>query len=295
MIMRIEPEETLLPIVQDSNVPRGNEAVQVPDPPSGRRAPLGDFEIASAASAGISAGFLTATLVTHCDPAAQFCRKKPTARPQTLLTLKEGGQHNHEEDSAMKRLLSTTALLALLTIPAAAQDATQTKPEMQMSPNAPMEEPAIQSPAAPGEPMGLQSETAAAPAADLPKFIAEQAQDQTLASELMGAPVYGKDDNKLGDVADIVFGPDHETVALVIGVGGFLGIGEKQVGVSLSQFGIEQDADGKPALFLEATAEELEAAAAFTTLDEAKAAAEAELQRQQQQQTLPPAQSPRLQ
>jgi sporulation protein YlmC with PRC-barrel domain len=51
------------------------------------------------------------------------------------------------------------------------------------------------------------------------------------ASKFMGVDIYGTNNEKIGDVKDIVL--DHQGViqAVVIGVGGFLGIGEKNVAV----------------------------------------------------------------
>ncbi|WP_404420836.1 PRC-barrel domain-containing protein [Thalassospira australica] len=53
-----------------------------------------------------------------------------------------------------------------------------------------------------------------------------------LASELMGKSVYnqtGADAQDIGEVTDIVVNNDGEIEALVVGVGGFLGIGQKEV------------------------------------------------------------------
>src|SRR4029453_5823700 len=41
--------------------------------------------------------------------------------------------------------------------------------------------------------------------------------------------VYDQGNNKIGDVDDVLLGADGKITALVIGVGGFLGIGEKNV------------------------------------------------------------------
>jgi sporulation protein YlmC with PRC-barrel domain len=44
-------------------------------------------------------------------------------------------------------------------------------------------------------------------------------------------PVYDPSDNRIGEIEDVLVDRDAKIVALVIGVGGFLGIGEKHVAV----------------------------------------------------------------
>jgi sporulation protein YlmC with PRC-barrel domain len=182
----------------------------------------------------------------------------------------------------MKTFLSTTALLALLAAPLAAQDQTQPEmqPETQMAPETGQETTA---------PEG--SESAAAPA-DMPLFIANQQQGDILASELIGVAVVDPAGDTLGDVNDIVYGPEQSISALVIGVGGFLGMGEKHVAVAFDRLTLEEDEVGAIRLVLDTTAEELAAAPDFVSLAEARAAAEAELRQQQleQQQQAPAAQ-----
>ena len=44
-------------------------------------------------------------------------------------------------------------------------------------------------------------------------------------------PVYDPSDNRIGEIEDVLVDRDAKIVALLIGVGGFLGIGEKHVAV----------------------------------------------------------------
>src|SRR5580704_18231600 len=46
--------------------------------------------------------------------------------------------------------------------------------------------------------------------------------------------VYDQSNNKIGQVADVLVGQDGQVNALIIGVGGFLGAGEKDVAVSFN-------------------------------------------------------------
>lgn len=46
--------------------------------------------------------------------------------------------------------------------------------------------------------------------------------------------VYDRSNSKIGDINDVLVGPNGQIDAAIIGVGGFLGAGEKQVAVSFS-------------------------------------------------------------
>jgi hypothetical protein len=50
-----------------------------------------------------------------------------------------------------------------------------------------------------------------------------------LGSSLIGSTVYGRDNENIGDVTDIVIDKTGKALGIVVGVGGFLGIGEKDV------------------------------------------------------------------
>jgi sporulation protein YlmC with PRC-barrel domain len=68
------------------------------------------------------------------------------------------------------------------------------------------------------------------------KFINAQRQDQYLASKFKGTNVIGSDDQKIGNVSDILFDKDGKIEAYVVGVGGFLGIGSKDVALAPTAF-----------------------------------------------------------
>jgi len=46
--------------------------------------------------------------------------------------------------------------------------------------------------------------------------------------------VYDPSDNKIGEIMDVLVAPDGKATALIVGVGGFLGAGEKDVAVPFS-------------------------------------------------------------
>jgi hypothetical protein len=71
--------------------------------------------------------------------------------------------------------------------------------------------------------------------------IAAQKPDQLLASKVKGADVIGSDDKKIGDVSDLLFSKDGKLEAYVLSVGGFLGVGAKEVALAPTSVQIVQD------------------------------------------------------
>jgi sporulation protein YlmC with PRC-barrel domain len=55
------------------------------------------------------------------------------------------------------------------------------------------------------------------------------------ASKLMGLDVYNQNNEKLGDVNEIILDKSGKVAAVVIGVGGFLGMGEHDIAVSMDK------------------------------------------------------------
>ena len=82
------------------------------------------------------------------------------------------------------------------------------------------------------------AKTDAAPAVphDTAKFIAAQGTDQWVFSKFKGTDVLGPDNAHLGNVSDMLFDKNGKIFGLIVGVGGFLGIGEKSVAIDMSAF-----------------------------------------------------------
>src|SRR5690606_19846163 len=79
--------------------------------------------------------------------------------------------------------------------------------------------------------------SASAPASQsTAQFINSQRQDQYLASNFKGTDVIGADNEKIGDVNDVLFDKNGKVEAYVISVGGFLGMGAKDVALAPSSF-----------------------------------------------------------
>lgn len=84
------------------------------------------------------------------------------------------------------------------------------------------------------------------------------------ASKVIGTKVRNGAGETIGDVNEIVLGNDGKIHAVVIGVGGFLGIGEREVAVSYDQVRFDRDANGNNVISMNATKDQLQAAPAWT-------------------------------
>jgi sporulation protein YlmC with PRC-barrel domain len=150
----------------------------------------------------------------------------------------------------LKKLMITTASLALLTGAAIAQAPEQPKSS---PPAATTDQPKQSPPAATTD-----------KSADKNQVITEQKSDQLLASKFKGTDVMGSNNEKIGDVSDILFDKDGKILAYVVGVGGFLGIGSKDVALNPQSFQMmPASGNGSMKLKLSMTKDELKNAAEF--------------------------------
>jgi sporulation protein YlmC with PRC-barrel domain len=97
-------------------------------------------------------------------------------------------------------------------------------------------------------------------------FLPSASADMHLASRLIGEPVYNgtsDDAEQIGEVSDLVLAADGSIDAAIIGVGGFLGVGEKSVAIDFENLSWTVASDQTDRLILAATSEQLEAAPAF--------------------------------
>ncbi|MDB5581935.1 MAG: hypothetical protein JWR80_7111 [Bradyrhizobium sp.] len=65
---------------------------------------------------------------------------------------------------------------------------------------------------------------------------------QWRASKLIGLNVYNDANEKLGDINELVLDKDGKINAVVIGVGGFLGMGEHDIAVSMDKLKFKEEA-----------------------------------------------------
>ena len=111
-----------------------------------------------------------------------------------------------------------------------------------------------------------------------------------LAKELIGLTVYAPDKAKIGSISDLILSKDAKTVeGFIIGVGGFLGIGEKSVAMKMDRLQISHNGDGSVQLMMDVKKEELTNAPSFKS----KRDVEAEKQAAERARNQPPAQQQR--
>ena len=116
-----------------------------------------------------------------------------------------------------------------------------------------------QTPATPTE------DTAQAPAAG-GDYLTAQSDDQISANTYIGQAVYNSADESIGKISDLIMEKSGGIDAAIIGVGGFLGIGEKWVAVPFETISITQVPDSDDVkLTTTETAESLQAAPEFKT------------------------------
>jgi hypothetical protein len=169
-------------------------------------------------------------------------------------------------------LLITGALATLLTTAALAQN-TAPAPTPPAAGQQVAPAPQAGGTAAPVSPAPATA-TAAAPAASPAGplgFIDAQQPEETLASDLMGTQVYNAQNQSLGEINDVLLGADGRPKAVIVGVGGFLDIGEQDVAVPWQALQVSREEDQDLVLRLEVSREQLEQAPEFTTVAERQA------------------------
>ncbi len=98
------------------------------------------------------------------------------------------------------------------------------------------------------------------------EFISQQQAGEVLATAMIGLNVHSAAEENIGSVNDLVVGPNGNVTGAVIGVGGFLGIGEKNVAISYDDMRLESE-DDEVVVRLAATKAELEAAPDYRGID----------------------------
>jgi hypothetical protein len=145
-----------------------------------------------------------------------------------------------------KKLMLSAAIGALMIGGAMAQSTTPSSPS-----STPSASPSTTASTSPEAPSGT---------------ISRQKPDQWLASKFKGTDVVGTDNQKIGDVTDILFDKNGKIEAYIVSVGGFLGIGSKHVALPPSSFQVvaaDLNSGGYDKLKLSMSKEQLKQAANF--------------------------------
>ena len=169
-----------------------------------------------------------------------------------------------------KELQIATALAALLAAPVLAQNTPPAAPSTGAQQTAPIPTTPRAPPPAP---------TAAAPdstgAAGELRFVKAQQAEEMLASTLLGTPVYNGENQSLGEINDVLLDADGQLRTVVIGVGGFLGIAERDVAVPWKALSVSRDENQDLMLRLDVSREQLENAPEFESMEDRRMAEEA--------------------
>jgi hypothetical protein len=194
----------------------------------------------------------------------------------------------------MNRFLATTAIALLMgAAPALAQSPdTPSSPPQEPGMQAPMQpsesSPPSAIPSEPSEPsMKAPDQSSEAPKPILPdqsaqeqsaapeqsaqggaQFINEQKTDDILASTIIGQPAVNSQDEGVGNINDLVTDRSGKILAALVGVGGFLGIGEKDVAVRFEDLKLTRDENNNTKVVLNVSKETLASAPDYKTLDE---------------------------
>lgn len=78
--------------------------------------------------------------------------------------------------------------------------------------------------------------------------LAQPSPDQWRASKLVGVAIYGPDNKSVGKITDTLIGKDGKVQDVIIGVGGFLGIGEKDVAIPFAAVSFTDEPITPPAM-----------------------------------------------
>lgn len=108
-----------------------------------------------------------------------------------------------------------------------------------------------------------------------------QSENTFLANDFLGAEVMNANDESVGEISDFIINLDGSVEGVVIGVGGFLGLGKKPVAIEMSAIEVMEQEGGGVVIMTSATRTDLEAAPEFVTAEE-QADAEAAAQAQQE-------------
>jgi sporulation protein YlmC with PRC-barrel domain len=104
------------------------------------------------------------------------------------------------------------------------------------------------------------------------EFVTSQPMNQSRARVFLGADVTNPEGQIIGDINDLLFDKTGQISTAVIGVGGFLGLGEKSVAIPFAALTVRLAADGSRTIALTASKSELNLAPTFiatekTTMD----------------------------
>jgi sporulation protein YlmC with PRC-barrel domain len=91
-----------------------------------------------------------------------------------------------------------------------------------------------------------------------------QGANEYRSSKLIGTQVYNGSNENIGEIDDLVLDEKGAITAVVVGVGGFLGMGEKDVAMPFNSLKLSKDEKGALKVVVESTKDSLKAMPAYT-------------------------------
>ena len=89
-----------------------------------------------------------------------------------------------------------------------------------------------------------------------------------LAANLIGQTVVNENNESIGEVTDLITDKDGKILAVLIGAGGFLGIGQKDVAIRFEDIKVSRDENNDLAVMANVTKDMIAQAPDYQTLDE---------------------------
>lgn len=118
----------------------------------------------------------------------------------------------------------------------------------------------------------------------------EQEREQVRSSQLVGSSIVNASDEEIGTIDNLLLDKSGQVVGIIVGVGGFLGIGEKHVALSWDAVEITDGQEGNYQVTTQVDRATLENAQAFKTQEQQQV--EQQAQQMQQQQKMQQMQQP---
>ena len=97
------------------------------------------------------------------------------------------------------------------------------------------------------------------------EFMDEQDKDQVRSDQLMGSPIVNESGEEIGTIDNLLLNEQGQVAGIIVGVGGFLGIGEKHVALAWEAVEISSGEGGGYEVTTRVDKTALEEATAFKT------------------------------
>ena len=171
--------------------------------------------------------------------------------------------------------ITTPEAAPALQQPAEPSTAMPSNPADPTNPMAPQVPPEVMAPAPSGTPSqssdvpkSLSPDHSATAAQETSPFLVKQDASELLAANLIGQTVLDANNESIGEVTDLITDKDGKILAVLIGAGGFLGIGQKDVAIRFDDIKVSRDENNDLAVTANVTKEMIAQAPDYQTLDE---------------------------